>query len=100
MNDERFEKLEKSVEVLRERIEDFGRTVGDKVEGKVGELNRKHNRINKDGLFWGLAFIVAGTVWLGKSIGWFYFNIPIAPTALIIIGLYIVLSGNKRSGNS
>lgn len=97
INEERFEKLEKQMNTLRQRIEEVGRRAGDKIDEKLEHIPRRQTRRgNRDSLFWGIALIVVGAVWMGKSFGMFFWGPPLLPTVLIVLGLFLIFRTRKN----
>ena len=94
-DEDRFEELEKRLREVGERLEEIGRSVGDRIEEKLAQVSRRKRGHKHNGLFWGLAFIAAGFIWLGNRVGWFDLDIPFWPAALIVIGLYIIYTARK-----
>lgn len=62
-------------------------------------LNSAHSHsgsLKRSRLFWGLALIAGGIIWLGDQVGWFELDLPFWPTAMIVLGLYWVISSRKH----
>jgi len=107
---DRYERIEKRIEAFEKRIEDLAEKLGQRVEEKIGEnldnaevtfkrkfeLNDSCNRGNSGRIFWGLAFVAAGTIWLGNQVGWFDIDVPLGAAAIILIGLYMIVSSRRR----
>jgi hypothetical protein len=54
--------------------------------------NHEHNRG-----FWGVAMVVAGFVWLAKSLGWLHdIDVPIFPLIIIVAGVYLIIRSQDR----
>lgn len=72
----------------------------DELNSKINEVSGKNSRIScqigRGRLFWGLVFIVFGGIWLGREQNWLDFNFPFMPTALVVLGLYFLLSSGFR----
>ena len=87
--------LEQKIRELEQKIEEMGRKIGDEVEERVKGVRVRVCRREGRGVFWGLLFILVGLVWLGKSVGWFDFDIPLLPSALIVVGLLIIYNSRR-----
>jgi fatty acid desaturase len=87
--------LENKIRELEQKIEDMSRKIGDEVEEHVRGVRVHVHRREGRGVFWGLLFILVGLVWLGNSVGWFDFDVPLLPSALIVVGLIIIFSSRR-----
>jgi len=87
--------LENKIRELEQKIEEMGRKIGDEVEEHVRGVRVHVHRRERRGVFWGLLFILVGLVWLGKSVGWFDLDIPLLPSALIVVGLLIIYNSRR-----
>ncbi len=96
LDEERFDKFEQRVEALGKRIEEVAERIGQKVEARVETSARCSPHRERGRIFWGLAFVVAGFIWLGNRMDWFRFDVPIAATVLIILGLYMIVTARHR----
>jgi len=93
------EKIDNKMKEVENKIEDMGKTIESKSEewGKKVEMKAKafSKKVEKDGhgrnsMFWGIALIVLGFLWLGRNLGWFLFDIPWFPLILIGMGAFMV----------
>lgn len=95
--EEKFEKrmqhFEKKMDALGKKIEEKGESYSKEFEEKAKALHRKvHHKVNdKHQLFWGLALVILGLVWLGNNLGWFHYSIPLIPVAMIALGVFLIL---------
>ncbi len=107
----KIEQLEKTIEAMSERLEKIGENIADRVEDFEENLNeninkssesdesksgiekklRRSRRNRGDTFFWGVILIAIGTFWIARNLGWFVWRIEFWPSALIILGLYILI---------
>lgn len=88
-----IDKLTAQIEMLKDKIVNL--ELDDEVDAEVIKHIRKKRDRSKDNAFWGVVLISVGGVMLAKNLGWFFFDVSIWPVALVIIGLYMLLSGQK-----
>jgi hypothetical protein len=50
------------------------------------------------GLFWPVAMIVVGLVWLARNMGWLNRDVPWFPLLLIGFGVYMIVRHTTRQG--
>jgi len=91
--EKKMKKLEKRMEEIGKALEEKGEQLGEKVEDKVKTVDKKMwgRRHSGHSLFWGIVLIVVGFVWLGNNLGWFLYDIPWVPVAMIAVGIYLIL---------
>jgi Flp pilus assembly protein TadB len=89
----RMRTFEKKMDALGKKIEEKGESYSKELEGKAKVFQRKiHRKVHeKYQLFWGVALVVVGLVWLGNNLGWFRYSIPIIPVAMIVFGIFLIL---------
>ncbi len=85
--------LLEQIEMLKDKIVNLELT--DSVDATVAKSLRKRRDRSKDSAFWGIVLISVGGFWIAKNLGWFFFDISICPVALVIIGLYMLITGQK-----
>ena len=56
------------------------------------------NRRGDRGLFWPVAMIVVGLVWLARNMGWLNHDVPWFPLLLIGFGVYLIVRHTTRQG--
>jgi len=106
---DRFERLEQRLDAAGRRIEELADKISQRVETRINDgVNRAEAKLKNDDdedasdlgnygrVFWGLAFVVAGSIWLGNQMGWFDLDIPLGAAAIILIGLYLIVSHRRR----
>ncbi|MFH0766323.1 MAG: DUF5668 domain-containing protein [Calditrichota bacterium] len=97
MNNETDTKsLDDRIEEIAKRLEEVGRSLGDHLEEHLQRPHIHPRRREHDRLFWGLALIIAGGIWLGDRVGWFNLDLPFWPTALIALGLYMIVTSRRH----
>ena len=82
-------KLEKRFEEFRTKIEDHlshPQPATEEKTEKQPEL-RRYREVS----FWGVVLVIVGVILLGNHFNWFDVEIPIIPTAFIILGCYLIL---------
>jgi hypothetical protein len=57
-----------------------------------------HDRRGDRGIFWPVAMIVVGLVWLAKNMGWLNRDVPWFPLLLIGFGVYLIVRHTTRQG--
>ncbi len=82
-------KLEQEAKKFEEKTEQFGRDVEHRAKEMAQDL--KNKKPSGGGFFWGIVFVVAGFIWLGNGLGWFYADVPWAALFLIAGGLYMLV---------
>ena len=55
-------------------------------------------RMGDRGLFWPVAMIVVGLVWLARNMGWLNHDVPWFPLLLIGFGVYMIVRHKTRQG--
>jgi Flp pilus assembly protein TadB len=100
--EERMRTFEKNMEILGKKLEEKGELVGKELEQKARALKDKasHGTHSKHQLFWGLALVIVGLVWLGNNLGWFQYSIPLIPVAMIVAGVFLILKHKEISDNT
>ena len=83
--------LEQRLEAMGRRIDDLAERAGQRIDPTGAR--RKDQMSSRS--FWGLIFLIVGSVWLSNRMGWFYFDIPIAATVLIVIGIYMIVTSKR-----
>ena len=90
--DTKMKEVERKIEELGQTIESKGGEWGKKVEKQAKALSEKVEKEGHGGhsMFWGVALIVLGFLWLGRNLGWFLFDIPWLPVVLIGVGAFLI----------
>ncbi len=57
------------------------------------------DRHEPHGLFWPIAMIIIGVVWLARNMGWFDHDVPWIPLLMIAFGVYLIVRHNARRGD-
>jgi len=97
MNLEDLEKrLEKVGSDIGQRLEEISQRLDDHLSGKgsaggASDESQLPPRRGYSTPFWGVALVVIGVILLGNHFDWFDLQIPVIPTALIILGCYLIL---------
>lgn len=103
------DRLEKRIEEIEKRMESWGRTMEEKgqkfgknIEKEVEQFTKDfgHKHHKKHGHFWGFVLIGFGLVWLGRNMGWFYFDIPWFPLMLIAGGIYMIVTHRNQDDDA
>jgi len=92
LDEERLAQLERRLELIGARIEEVAGRIGDRLEYKATRCSFSNGR-----LFWGMVFLLAGLIWFGKEQGWIPFDLPFWPLALILLGVYFLLTTLRRN---
>ncbi len=88
---EKIAELEQRLEAMGKRIDDLVERTGQRIDPTC--TRRPYQSSGRT--LWGLVFVLIGFVWLANRMGWFYFDIPIAATVLIVIGLYLIVTSRR-----
>ncbi|MCX6801083.1 MAG: hypothetical protein NTZ73_02750 [Candidatus Diapherotrites archaeon] len=48
------------------------------------------------GLLFGLFLVAWGTIWMGNDLGWWSISFPVAPAAILFIGLMVVIGAIRK----
>jgi hypothetical protein len=66
----------------------------------AGESEKGSSRDHRGerGLFWPVALIIVGLVWLARNMGWLEHDVPWFPLLLIGFGVYLIVKHNSRQG--
>jgi hypothetical protein len=67
-------------------------------ETREREKGEWFDRRGDRGLFWPVAMIVVGLVWLAKNMGWLNRDVPWFPLLLIAFGVYLIVRHTSRQG--
>lgn len=96
--EEQMKRVEKRIEEVAEKVEKQGEDFGKRVESKIKDVEKEvENRTDGSGNFvWGAILIIIGVIWLGNNIGWFDYDIPWVPLALIGVGTYMILQNRGK----
>lgn len=91
--DEKMKNLEKRVDEIGKKVEDKGEEFGKRVEEKAKAIKKDFERKGHHGhtMFWGIVLIVVGLIWLGNNVGWFFYDVPWFPVAMIAVGIYLIV---------
>jgi hypothetical protein len=100
--DKKMKKLEKRVEDIGKRVEEKGEEFGKRMEVKAKEVRQKIEKKNLPGhnIFWGVALVAVGLIWLAGNTGWFDFDIPWFAIVLIVVGIYLVIRNWEKKESS
>lgn len=91
--EEQMKHVEKRIDEVAQKVEKQGEHFGKRVEAKVKEVEKEVEQ-RTDGsanFIWGAILIIIGLIWLGNNLGWFDYDIPWVPLALIGVGVYMIL---------
>jgi fatty acid desaturase len=71
-----------------------------KITKEVRESEREccPDRRGDHGLFWPIALILVGLVWLARNMGWLDHDVPWFPLLLIGFGVYLIVRHTTRQG--
>jgi len=69
-------------------------TIEVRESGKENSPERREDR----GLFWPVALILVGFVWLARNMGWLDHDVPWFPLLLIGLGVYLIVRHTTRQG--
>lgn len=47
-------------------------------------------------LFFGIFILAMGVSWLGNDIGWWKFNLPWFPLAIVLLGIAMIIGWSRR----
>ena len=91
--DEKMKNLENRIEEIGKKVEERGEELGKKVEEKARTIKKDFERRGHHGhtMFWGIVLIVVGLIWLGNNVGWFFYDVPWFPVAMIAVGIYLIV---------
>jgi hypothetical protein len=92
---ERIDELERKIEAFNRKLEEVGEKIGQRIELKIEDKGRYGRHHERTRIFWGLAFIIGGFIWLGNQMDWFDLHLPIAAAALILIGIYLIVFARR-----
>jgi hypothetical protein len=62
----------------------------------VNEKDRPSRRSGSNEMFWPVALIATGLVWLARNMGWLDRDVPWFPLLLIGLGVYLIVRQNAR----
>lgn len=86
--DKKFEDLVSQVD---KRFEELGKKIEDRFSYHLsGASQRKISRAS-GGSFWGVALVLGGIILLANHFQWLGDDIPLIPTILVLLGLYLVI---------
>jgi len=88
---ERLASLEHRLDSLSKRVDDLAERAGQRID----PVNTRRPPQSNIRVFTGLMLTIFGGVWLANQMGWLYFEIPIAATMLIGIGLYMIVTSRR-----
>ena len=94
---ERLDSLDERVEQLREQVEELTNSLGDKSTQWTHKVHIRPARYGRDSLFWGLVLLIAGGIMIIDKFTVFDIDLPLLPSALIVVGLYIIIRGRYSS---
>jgi hypothetical protein len=86
--DKKFEELISQVD---KRFEELGKKLEDRFSYHSTTPTKPIGHRARDSVFWGLALVVVGLVILANHFHWLNDDIPIIPTILILLGLFLIL---------
>jgi len=92
----RLDAIERRFDALIKRFEELAEQVRTISETKPQDLPARRARSESGRIFWGTAMVIVGLVWLGDRLSWFDVDIPVAASAFIIIGLYLIITSRSR----
>jgi len=92
--DDLDKKIENLITSVEKRFAEIDKMIEERLSGrpKSDSTEAKHRvKKHRDASFWGIALVVIGFILLGNHFHWFNLDIPVLPTALIILGCYLIL---------
>jgi hypothetical protein len=90
--EDRMKHFEKRIEEIGKRVEKEGEDFGKHFEARMkGCCEPGERRRGSGSIFGGALLVLIGLVWLGNNLGWFDYDIPWVPVALIAAGVYLIL---------
>jgi len=92
----RLEKLEKLVESLSQKLENFGRKIGDSVENSFTDVSKRKADSRRKNQFWGWALLICGLLFLNRSMGWFALDFPLWAIICILAGVYLIIKSRQQ----
>jgi hypothetical protein len=66
------------------------------VDSRESEKECCRGHRGEHGLFWPIAMIIVGLVWLARNMGWLDHDVPWFPLLLIGFGVYLIVKHNSR----
>ncbi len=93
--DKKFKDLSDSIE---RRFEEIHRNIEESLS-TVKSVKKDHgtpHQKSRETPFWGIALVIVGVVLLGNHLNWFDIDIPFLPTALIILGCYLIIENIQK----
>jgi hypothetical protein len=86
--DKKFEELVSRVD---KRFEELGKKLEDRFSYPASSQPKPKPSRTRDSIFWGAAMMVVGLVLLANHFHWLSEDVPVIPTVLILLGLYLIL---------
>ena len=90
--DAHMKRLEDRIEEIGKKVESKGEEISKKAQSKAKDLQHEvEAKTGSHSLFWGIALIAVGLIWLGNNFGWIDYDIPWIPVGMIVVGAYLIL---------
>lgn len=87
-------RLGRQVRDLEKRLDEAGRRLERKIDAAVGSgtqpEDEEASKPSGGGLFWGIVLLIAGVIWLGNNLDWFYVDVPWVAVMLIAGGITLI----------
>ena len=96
--EEKMKKLEKRIEEVGRTVEEKGEAFGKRIEKKATSFSKemKTKSQDKHSIFWGIALLLVGLIWLGNNLGWFDYHVSWLPIIMIAGGIYLIVRNLKK----
>jgi hypothetical protein len=102
MNNEEIEKkLSEFAETIQRQFDEMKKHIDERLS-KIEAISEPPKitvpKVKKrcDSAFWGVVLLVVGIILLGNYFRWFYLDIPIFPSILVILGAYLILEDRLK----
>jgi len=99
--EEKMKKLEKRMDEIGRTVEEKGEAFGKRMEEKATTIGKEFKTKSQDkhSIFWGIALLIVGIIWLGNNLGWFDYHVSWLPILMIAGGAYLIWKNWKKEAN-